>query len=367
MYRENLKIAFALSRVAGLGRQTLKSLKDEYPRLSDLFDLSVAELADRTGLKPAWLEKMRREADFAFAETETRFCDESGIRILLHGEADYPLRLAQCPDSPAILLAKGNIPFDAKRWLAVVGTRKATPYGKENTKRLIADLAELRPVIVSGLALGIDIVAHRAALENDLPTIAVLGHGLDTLYPSTHRQTAQRMLERGGLISEYPKGSKPDAQNFPARNRIIAGLTDGVLVSEGAETGGAMITADIAFSYSREVMAMPGRVDDPWSKGCNALIKYNKAALVENADDVCRVLGWKRSPENRHGVPLPLLPVLEPGEDRLFTVLRDKGPLHVDELTLLSGLTQGEAAINLLNLELKGLVHTLPGKVYQSR
>lgn len=366
MSTENLKLALALSRVSGIGRQTLKFIHEEFPRLSDVFDLSATEICARTGFKPEGVEKMRLEADFTFAENELEFCDNHGIRVLLHGQATYPSRLMYCADAPALLFAKGNIPWDSKRWLAIVGTRKATPYGKEWCKKLVAELAELRPVIVSGLALGIDIAAHRAALENELPTIGVLGHGLDSVYPGSHLQTSHRMLPNGGLLSEYPRGTKPDAQNFPERNRVIAGMTDGVIVVEGAETGGAMITADIAFSYSREVMALPGRSDDAWSKGCNALIKYNKASLVENAADVCRVMGWKTLPEGRRALPPALFPVLEAGEDRLFTVLRDKGPLHVDELTLLSGLSQGETAINLLNLELKGLVNTLPGKMYKT-
>lgn len=367
MHTENLKIALALSRVPGIGRQTLKYIREEFNRLTDLFDLSAAEVCARMGFKPEALDKIHREADFRFAENELQYCENEGIRLLLYGESDYPARLTYCADAPALLFAKGNFPSDAKRWLAVVGTRKATSYGKEWCKKVVADLAELRPVIVSGLALGIDITAHRAALECGLPTIGVLGHGLDSVYPGSHRQTALRMLQNGGLLGEYPRGTKPDAQHFPERNRIIAGLTDGVLVVEGAETGGAMITADVAFSYSREVMALPGRTDDAWSKGCNALIKYNKASLVENAADVCRVMGWKMVPEGRRVLPQPLFPPLEAEEDRLFTVLRDKGPLHVDELTLLSGLTQGETAVNLLNLELKGLVSTLPGKRYSTR
>lgn len=367
MKTENLKFALALSRVSGIGRQTLKFLMEEFQDLTDLFDLSTNEICDRTGFKPEWLKKVQKETDFAFAEKEMKFCEDAEINILLFGQTNFPSRLSYCPDAPAILYAKGNIPFDSKKWLAMVGTRKATPYGKEWCKKLIADIAELKPVIVSGLALGIDIAAHRAALENDLPTIGVLGHGLDSMYPSSHLQTALKMQKQGGLISEYPRGTKPDAQNFPERNRIIAGMTDGVIVVEGGATGGAIITADIAFSYSREVMALPGRSEDTWSAGCNALIKYNKASLVENAADVCRVMGWKIKPEGRKNVNVPIFPVLEKEEDTIFTSLREKGPLHIDELHLLSGLTQGEIAINLLNLEMKGLVHAMPGKIFQAR
>lgn len=365
MKTENLKFALALSCVSGIGRQTLKFLTEEFKDLPELFDLSLAETCDRTGFKPEWVKKIRKDADFSFAKKEMDFCEKAEINILLYGQSDFPSRLSFCQDSPALLYSKGNIPFDSKRWIAIVGTRKATSYGKDWCKKLIADLAELKPVIVSGLALGIDIAAHRAALENDLPTIGILGHGLDSLYPTSHLQTSLKMQKHGGLMSEYPKGTKPDAQNFPERNRIIAGMTDGVIVVEGAETGGAMITADIAFSYSREVMALPGKVDDPWSRGCNALIKYNKASLVENAADVCRVMGWKIKPEGRKKNIAALFPVLEKDEDLIYTSLRDKGPLHVDELSLLSGLTQGEVAINVLNLELKGLIATSPGKIFR--
>lgn len=355
-----------MSRVSGIGRQTIKFLLEEFDTLSDLFDVAQNEVCQRTGFKREWVEKIRGEADFSFAEQEIIFCENSGIRILLYGQTDYPARLSFCADAPAIVFAKGNIPFHNKRWLAVVGTRKATPYGREWCKKIMGELAEFRPVIVSGLALGIDIAAHRAALDNDLPTIGVLGHGLDTMYPTGHKTTSQRMLETGGLMSEYPRGTKPDAQNFPERNRIIAGLTDGVIVVEGAESGGAMITADIAFSYSREVMALPGRSDDPWSKGCNALIKYNKASLVESGADVCRIMGWKLTSDMKSKKLPMLFPILENGEDKVFTVLRERGPLHVDELGMLSGQSQGEVAVNLLSLELKGLVSALPGKIFKS-
>lgn len=367
MNYENLKFALALSQVAGVGRQTLKFLIAELDSLEDIFQLSDKEVIEKTGLKKDWIQKIKKEADFKFAEKELQFCEREGIQILMFGQSDYPSRLSNCTDAPALLYMKGQLPTDAKRWLAIVGTRKATPYGKEWTKKLLENLADLQPVIVSGLALGIDICAHKAALENNLITLGVLGHGLDSVYPQSHISTAKKMLERGALLSEYPSGTIPDAGNFPERNRIIAGLCDGVIVVEGAESGGAMITADIAFSYNREVMALPGKADDTWSRGCNALIKYNKASLVENAEDVCRVMGWKIKPEGRKNLVQELFPVLEEGEDKLFTLLRDKGPLNVDELQLLSGQTQGETAVNLLNLELKGLVSNLPGKIFKAR
>lgn len=367
MSPENLKIALALSRVRGIGRQTLKFLLEEFPEPSVLFTAPAAEITARTGFKPQWVEKAKKEADFKFAEKELAFCRDEGIEVILYGSSAYPARLSQCSDAPAFFFAKGNLPFEAKKWLAVVGTRKATPYGKDWCRKVLEEIADLNPVIVSGLALGIDICAHKAALEFDLPTVGVLAHGLDTVYPSNHRQIAAGMLNKGGLISEYPHGTLPDASNFPERNRIIAGLCDGIIVVEAAESGGALITADIAFSYSREVMALPGRAEDTWSRGCNALIKYNKASLVENAADVCRVMGWKIKPEGRKSFTPELFPMLEPGEDRIFNVLREKGPLHVDEIVFLSGQTQGETAVNLLNLELKGLVGNLPGKMYKAK
>jgi DNA processing protein len=364
---QNLEIALALSRVQGIGRQTLKYLLEEFTELSELFSDKAADISARTGFKPQWVDKIRAEADFAFAKKELAFCRDEDIQVILYGSSAYPFRLSQCSDAPAFFFAKGLLPFQAKKWLAVVGTRKATPYGKDWCKKMLEEIADLNPVIVSGLALGIDICAHKAALELNLPTVGVLGHGLDTVYPSNHRQVAVKMLDKGGLIAEYPHGTIPDASNFPERNRIIAGLCDGIIVVEGAESGGALITADIAFSYSREVMALPGRADDTWSRGCNALIKYNKASLVENAADICRVMGWKIKAEGRKSFTPELFPMLEPGEDRLFNVLREKGPLHVDELVLLSGQTQGETAINLLNLELKGLIGNLPGKMYKAK
>lgn len=364
MQTENLRLALALSRVSGIGKKTLKALFEEFNILSDIFDLSADEITERTGMKAKWHEKIKSEADFAFADTEILFCDDNNISIINYRSANYPSRLTYCHDAPPLLFVKGNIPFDTSKWLAVVGTRNATSYGKEWCKKLVEDLAPMHPIIVSGLAFGIDICAHRAALSANLPTIGVLAHGLDTVYPAAHKTTASQMQEYGGLISEYPQKTRPDAQNFPERNRIIAGMCDGVLVVEGSESGGALITADIAFSYSREVMALPGRVNDTWSKGCNNLIKYNKASLVENVQDVCRVMGWKVHRKSEKNVHSDTLPFLEPNEETVYSILKSKGTQHIDSLNAVENISVGEVSMALLSLELKGLVISLPGKMY---
>lgn len=298
------------------------------------------------------------------AEKEVNFILKNNIQPLFYLDKNYPQRLKQCIDSPVMLYYKGNADLNNRKVISIVGTRKATDYGKQFCADLLKHLQIHQPLIVSGLAYGIDICAHKESLKNNLPTVGVLAHGLDDLYPGQHRSTADKMLEQGGLLSDYMSGTNPDKENFPKRNRIVAGMCDAVVVVEAGITGGALITAEIANSYSRDVFALPGRIGDPFSAGCNKLIKINKAALIESYADISYLLGWQQE-EVKAAKQAKLFLEFTEEELLLINYLKEKGNLPIDELCYATRLSMSKASGYLLNLEFNGVVRTLPGKIYQ--
>jgi DNA processing protein len=283
--------------------------------------------------------------------------------MLFYLDPGYPQRLKHAEDAPVLLYAKGPADLDSERMVSIVGTRTPTDQGKRLCVELVEGLKECNATIISGLAYGIDIVAHRTALKQGLPTIGCVAHGLDKLYPGEHLATAKEMLEAGALVSELPSNSSFAPGNFPARNRVIAGLSDCTVVVESGPKGGSLITADIANSYDREVFAYPGRPTDARSEGCNALIQQNKAMLVTSAADVIRFMEWmptrKKAPKQA-----ALFTELLPEEQALVDIIKAKGKVDIDELCVQSRIPQGKAAGILLNLEFSGVVRSLPGKVY---
>ncbi len=296
------------------------------------------------------------------ADKEVQFLERNQIKPLFYLDKDYPARLKHCQDAPLMLYYKGRANLNAAKIIAIVGTRHATQYGKAQCEQLIRDLtAENDLVIVSGLAYGVDSCAHRVAVENDLPTVGVMGRGLDGIYPDANRSLALSMLEKGGWLSEFISGTKPDRENFPQRNRVIAGLSDAVVVVESGRKGGAVITADIANSYNRDVFAFPGRVGDAYSEGCNNLIKTNKAALIESSKDLYYIMGWD---EAKQPVQRNLFVDLSPTEELIVEVLRKQGPVVIDDLILSTHLKSSDLTPLLLNLEFQGVLKCLPGKVY---
>ncbi|NSW44916.1 MAG: DNA-protecting protein DprA [Bacteroidales bacterium] len=298
-------------------------------------------------------------------EEELKFCDTYQIQILSYLDENYPYRLKHCEDGPVTIFTLGNIPFNAPQVLSVVGTRRATHYGRAFCDKIMQDFKNnnLNVLIVSGLAYGIDIAAHKSALDNGLPTVAVVAHGLDQIYPAEHKKIAAKMLDNGGLISEFLSKTPPDKGNFVKRNRIIAGMSDATLVVESKRDGGAMITAEIAFSYNRDVLALPGKISDTYSEGPNFLIKSNKAALVESAEDICKVLGWsfkvKNEPNN-----IPLVFEINEDEKKIIEILKDKGDITIDLIALAANMPVSKVSVLLLNMEFNGLIKPLPGKVY---
>lgn len=293
------------------------------------------------------------------------------LRVWMPDDADYPYRLQSCPDKPNPLYVRGNVPPAGGHVVAIVGTRKPTERGKELTETLVRELHERLDdlIIVSGGAYGIDIAAHRAALKYGVPTIMVLAHGLDRIYPSQHRPEAEASMENGGVVSEYEVGTEPFAANFLQRNRIIAGMADAVVIVESREKGGSLCTAQRAFEYDRALFAFPGRPNDLSARGCNELIRKGYAQLIDGAEDLIRTMGWKTKQEKAGGIQTSLIGLMDdltPAQQALLTQLdaAEEG-LHINVLVQQSGMEYGEVSSELTMLELQGLVRSLPGGIYR--
>jgi DNA processing protein len=266
-----------------------------------------------------------------------------------------------------LLYSKGNADLNVQRCVSIVGTRNATDYGRQLCKQLVEELREYNVLIASGLALGIDVAAHKECLRVGVPTVGVLGHGLDKLYPHQNRGTAEKMLENGGLLSEYPSGTTPDRENFPQRNRIVAGMADATVVIEAGLKGGALITAEIANSYNRDVFAFPGRLGDEYSEGCNFLIRNNKAALLTCVADLAYSLGWEKNTDVKNEPAQLLLPIDLSAEERtVYEIIRQHNvPLAIDDLSIKANMPMSQLAMTLLDMELQGFIRSLPGKTYK--
>ncbi len=302
------------------------------------------------------------------AEKEIDFMHRHQINYSFYLDDNYPRRLKNCPDSPVIFFYKGNVDFEHSKIVSIVGTRKATSYGKELCNKIVDELYPHHPIVVSGLAYGIDICAHRAALRNGLPTIAVLGHGLSQIYPATHAATAREIAGQGALLTEFLSDSLIDRNNFVRRNRLIAGLADLTIVVESNMRGGALITADIANSYNRDVFAFPGRLTDEYSSGCNWLIKTNKASLLQSVKDIEYLMNWDddKIPLNTTPTQRELFPSVSPEEEMLLLHLKQHGECAIDNLSVLLNMPVSKVSPLLLNLELSGCIRSLPGKMYRT-
>ncbi len=298
------------------------------------------------------------------AEEQLAFIKKHKIEVLFYTDANYPKRLRNCYDAPVLLYFKGETNFNQKRVVSIVGTRNATPYGKEICKKLIEMLLPYDVLIISGLAYGIDVAAHKESLALKIPTVGVLGHGLDRVYPLAHADIARKMIANGGLLTEFLPGTNPDKENFPKRNRIIAGLCDVLVVVEASSKGGALITADIANSYSRDVYAFPGRTTDEYSAGCNFLIKTNRAGLINHPKDLIYYLGWADEIIEKTKIQVQLPLNLTVVEQQVVAVLKINA-MDVDELSNKVNLSQSKLAMVLLTLEMQGILTSLPGKIYQ--
>lgn len=361
---EDLIYQIALTLIPGVGSVNGKSLVAYCGGAKAVFMEKRRALLKIPGIGEQTVHEIVNHKVFDRAEEEIAFIEKNGIKPLFYLDKAYPIRLKHCHDSPLLLYYKGTADLNAPKVVALVGTRKATEYGRDMCNKIVEGLKAHNALIVSGLAYGIDTWSHKAALDADMQTVAVLGHGLDRIYPYANRALAEKMLDAGGLLCEYMSNTLPDRENFPMRNRIIAGMSDAVVVVEAAASGGALITADIANSYNRDVFAVPGRIGDPHSEGCNKYIKINKAVLIQSADDISYLLNWDVVKTTKN-IQTQLFPALRAEEELIVNVLREKGDLDVDTLLLETKLLPAKAATMLLNLEFEGVLRCLPGKIYR--
>ena len=357
----------ALSLMKGIGDSNAKILISYAGNAEALFKTPVSKLQRINGIGPKTAEIFKDTQEvLKRAEKEIAFIEKNNIDVLFYYDKRYPQRLLNCNDSPLYIFSKGNVDFNKERFVSIVGTRHATEYGKGITEKLIADLAAYNISLVSGLAYGIDICAHKTALAYDMQNIGVLAHGLDRIYPAHHKSTAEKLQQNGALVSDYISETNPDRQNFPDRNRIVAGMTDATIIIESAISGGALITAEIANNYNRDVFAFPGKVTDEYAQGCLKLIKNHKANLVTSAKDIIETMNWD----------LDNIPIKKQAQTQLFVDLNEnerlvadfiksKEKVGIDHINKEIQLPQSIISSILLQLEMKGIIISLPGKMYK--
>jgi DNA processing protein len=364
MNQERLAL-LALHLIPGIGDYTLRQLISYSGSAEKALKTPKGKLLKIPGIGSVTADAIRNGKCFKQAEKELKKAEQEEVELLFFTDKKYPSRLKSVPDAPSLLYVKGNVDLENSKTVGIVGTRKATDYGKNCVEELIEGLKAHNALIVSGLAYGIDIHAHKQAVKHKLPTIGVMGSGIDVIYPASHRDTAKKMLSHGGLITENGFGTSPDAHNFPARNRIIAGLSDALVVVEAAERGGALITADISNSYSKDVFAFPGNIGQSYSEGCNNLIKSHQAYLITSVKDLEYLMNWdlNSKPEKKESFSLETFEANE--QVVLKLLLANKNQLMIDELSWQSAIPVSQLASVLLGLEFKGIVSALPGKVYK--
>lgn len=360
---EDLLYKVALARLDGVGAVTARQLLNECGSAKAIFECRAKELSAILYLRKKTIQAIVNGQVLHQAEEELDVAERYGIEILYFKDNNFPKRLKQIDQGPIILYYKGNAPLDHIRTVGIIGTRRSTPFGDAHVERLVEGLAAYQPLIISGLAYGIDVAAHKAALQQKLPTIGVLGHGLRHLYPAKHRKIAEQMIEQGGLLTEYPFFTEIDPRHFPMRNRIVAGLCDALVVVESPRKGGSIITAQFANDYNKDVFSIPGRLHDKASEGCNWLIKTHRAALLESAEDIAYNLRWEIQ-EKTVAEQLELFDSLNEDEKLVVALLQEQDSLHIDLLSFKSKLGTGILATVLLQMELKGLIRSLPGKLY---
>ncbi len=363
---EDLEYKIAISLIPGIGSVTARNLIAYVGSVEGVFQEKEKNLLKIPGVGEVNAQKVVRQNVLERAKKEVEFILKNRIKTFFYLDENYPTRLKNCSDAPIILFYKGNANLNERRIISVVGTRNATNYGKDVCDELIRNFSQRNYplLVVSGLAYGIDVQAHKACLKYDIPTVGVFAHGLDNIYPALHAPIATKMLEKGGLLSDFISESKIDRQNFLRRNRIIAGLADAIIVVESAEKGGALVTADIANSYNRDVFAFPGRSNDPFSKGCNKLIKFNEAVLIENVADIEKAMNWDVKTSSNRVFQTSLFVELTPEEQKLVDLLKG-GDRFVDEITIETQMPMSRVSALLLGLEFKGLIISLPGKMYR--
>ena len=362
--QDELFYQIALTFVPGIGAKMGRGLLERYGNATTIFKTPLKELKNTEGIGEVRVKAFKDPEVMKMAERELNFILKKDVQTLCIGH-NYPHRLSNCSDAPLVLYYKGNADLDEAKIVAIVGTRKNTDYGHKLCEELVDGLQSLENIlIVSGLALGIDSIAHKRSVSLGLPTVGVLGHGLDKIYPFTHKSLAEQMMDNGGLLTEFPSETVTDPNNFPMRNRIVAGMSDVTIVVESSVSGGALITARMASGYNREVAAFPGRVNDKRSAGCNDLIRTNIAAMITKAEDLIEMMNWDKEGRPK-AVQKQLFLNFTPDEQKIVDLLQTKDSVHSDELFHHTGLSSSQLAATLLQLEMQGVIKTLPGKNYR--
>lgn len=365
--KQTLLYQIGLTLIDGIGDINAKNLLAYCGSAEEVFRQKKAILVKVPGIGEMLAKSIvSSRSILKRAEEEIKFIQKYNIKALFCTEDDYPYRLKHCSDSPVLLYYKGNADLNAEKIVAVVGTRLPSDYGKEKTIELVSELKHQDVLILSGLAYGVDVIAHKTALENQILTVGVLGHGLDRMYPASHDKIAKSMIKQGGLLTDFMSGTAPDAVNFPKRNRIVAGLCDALVMVESKRTGGSLITATIANSYNKDVFALPGRAGDVLAEGGNGLIKRNKAALIENLEDLLDAMQWqKKEKKKKKSKQIPLMLELNADEKLVVDQLACKKEMHLDEICRLTKMPISKISATLLQLEFSNLVKSKPGKMFE--
>lgn len=366
MHSSELIYQIALTFLDGIGDVLAKNLVAYCGSAEQVFKSRSGYVEKIPGIGPVLAKSIGNHRELLHrAEREVQFILDQQIRPLFFTDKQYPHRLKHCHDSPVMLYYKGSADLNTARIVSVVGTRTPSEYGRELTEKLIGDLEHSGIMVVSGLAYGIDIAAHKAAMKHGLGTVGVLAHGLDRIYPSAHASVAAKMTAEGGLLTEYVSGTNPDREHFPARNRIVAGMCDALVVVESKRGGGSLITATIANAYNKDVFAFPGKVNDALSEGCNGLIKTNKASLIESAADLFYIMNWQEEVKPaRVSEPMPQVVALSSDEQKIVDAFAGRVRMHIDEICQATSFPAGKASFCLLQLEFSNVVSSFPGKMY---
>lgn len=356
----------ALMRVEGVGDIVAKKLINHLGNAEAVFKAKKSQITAIEGIGEILWSNLKSATPFLLAEAEIKYIARSGITPLFYLDKEYPERLKHCIDGPVVLFSSGNINLEDRKTISIVGTRQMTSYGADFCRKLLEDLQPLNPVIISGFAYGVDIFAHNVAMELGLQTIGVVAHGLNQVYPKVHKKYVAKMEENGGFFTEFWSTSNPDKENFVRRNRIVAGLSEATIIIESAEKGGSLITANIANDYNRDVFAVPGRVTDKYSMGCNNLIKSQRANVLTGAADLIYMLNWQLEEGKKKPVQKQLFITLENDEQMVYDFLQKNGKEQMDLIALQCEMPIFKLSSLLLNMELKGVIRPLPGKLFEA-
>jgi DNA processing protein len=363
--KNDLLYQLALTKVPNIGFVHAKLLAEEFESAEAIFKAKKTTLEKIEGIGTVRAASIKSFEQFQEQEAEISFIEKYKIKPLFLTDPDYPQRLLHCYDPPTLLFYRGDADLNTSKVVSIIGTRTNSDYGKQMTEKIIQELAPLQPLIVSGLAYGIDAIAHKQSVKNHLATVGVLAHGLDKIYPLQHTSLAKEMIAAGGgLLTEFRKETKPDKHNFPTRNRIVAGMCDATVVIETGIKGGSMITAQLADSYNRDVFAIPGKATDVKSEGCNYLIQNNKAVLINSCADIIQQMGWDSEKQKKAPHQKQLFVELTGEEREVYELIRKKESCHIDEINLHCNLSSSSIAAALLTMELQGVIVSLPGKQY---